>query len=474
MPYIELHTSSAFSFLDGASLPGTLVERAAELGYPALALLDRDGLYGAPQFYRAAKAAGIKAIVGAELTIGASCQAQGPGPGPGDDLPGRPAKARSETWAWAFSWPAPGHCLCSSPAPRAIGISAASSRARSCARPRASRRSTLDDFAGQTAGLIALVGRQALHAERHGVGGLVDRLVGIFGRQQVVDRSAASLSPRRAGRSAVAARSGARRFACRSWRRTACASPRRRRGRSTTCFTCIRHKTTLARAGRLLVGQRRAVSEAAGDDGAAVFGSAAGAGRHRSAGRAARVHARESRLPVSRVSRCRRGRRRRRFSAGSTQVGARDRYRPYHDRARAQIARELDLIERLDLAGYFLIVWDLVNFCRQQGILVQGRGSAANSAVCYALGITAVDPVGHGSAVRAVSVGGARRVAGHRSRSAERRSARARHSVRLRALRQARRGDDRQRHHLSRPERRARSRQGARPRARTRSIGWRG
>lgn len=67
--YIELHAASAFSFLDGASLPGTLIERAAELGYPALALLDRDGLYGAPQFYRAAKIAGIKAIVGAELTM---------------------------------------------------------------------------------------------------------------------------------------------------------------------------------------------------------------------------------------------------------------------------------------------------------------------------------------------------------------------------------------------------------------------
>ena len=67
--YLELHTSSAFSFLDGASLPGTLIERAAALGYPALALLDRDGVYGAPQFYRAAKKAGLKAIVGAELTI---------------------------------------------------------------------------------------------------------------------------------------------------------------------------------------------------------------------------------------------------------------------------------------------------------------------------------------------------------------------------------------------------------------------
>src|SRR4029079_5996318 len=61
---------------------------------------------------------------------------------------------------------------------------------------------------------------------------------------------------------------------------------------------------------------------------------------------------------------------------------------------RAQIARELDLIEKLALAGYFLIVWDIVNFCRQHDILVQGRGSASNSAVCYSLGITAVDPVG--------------------------------------------------------------------------------
>ena len=74
--------------------------------------------------------------------------------------------------------------------------------------------------------------------------------------------------------------------------------------------------------------------------------------------------------------------------------GARQHYRPYFKRARKQIARELDLIGKLDLAGYFLIVWDIVRFCREQDILVQGRGSAANSAVCYSLGITAVDPVG--------------------------------------------------------------------------------
>src|SRR5678816_31942 len=67
--YIELHAASAFSFLQGASLLETLVERAASLGYPALALLDADGVYGAPRFHKAAKQAGLRAIIGAELTI---------------------------------------------------------------------------------------------------------------------------------------------------------------------------------------------------------------------------------------------------------------------------------------------------------------------------------------------------------------------------------------------------------------------
>ena len=69
--YIELHTASAFSFLQGASLPEALVDRAAALGYPALALLDRDGVYGAPRFHKAARVAGVRPIIGAELTIGA-------------------------------------------------------------------------------------------------------------------------------------------------------------------------------------------------------------------------------------------------------------------------------------------------------------------------------------------------------------------------------------------------------------------
>ena len=67
--YVELHAASAFSFLSAASLPETLVDRAASLGYPALALLDRDGVYGAPRFHKAARAAGLRPLIGAVLTI---------------------------------------------------------------------------------------------------------------------------------------------------------------------------------------------------------------------------------------------------------------------------------------------------------------------------------------------------------------------------------------------------------------------
>ena len=82
------------------------------------------------------------------------------------------------------------------------------------------------------------------------------------------------------------------------------------------------------------------------------------------------------------------------FLRERTYEGMLSRYGSENEKAHKQLVRELALIEKLDLPGYFLIVWDIVRFCRDKNILVQGRGSAANSAVCYALGITAVDPVG--------------------------------------------------------------------------------
>ena len=364
--YIELHTSSAFSFLDGASLPGTIVERAAELGYPAVALLDRDGLYGAPQFYRAAKAAGLKAIVGAELTVGAP----------------RTSEASRGPWTLpVLVESVEGYRnLC-----RII------TRAKLKA-PKGECYLQLDDLIGQTTGLIALAGSAALDAEQHGVGGLITQLVKIFGRaniwvelqrhfrrdeqpvlQSLLDLAAAFRLP-------VMASNGVR-FA------TPDARP------LYDVLTCIRQKTTIEKAGRLLTANAERFLKPP-DRMARLFGDLpqALAGTEALAERLeftlANLGYRFPDYPVPA------GETQSSFLRRLAQVGARDRYRPYHDKARAQIARELDLIEKLDLAGYFLIVWDLVNFCRQQGILVQGRGSAANSAVCYALGITAVDPVG--------------------------------------------------------------------------------
>jgi error-prone DNA polymerase len=158
-------------------------------------------------------------------------------------------------------------------------------------------------------------------------------------------------------------------------------------------FTCLRHHTTLDRAGRLLLPNAERTLR-------------------RPAALAARFADRPAWLAATRAvaERCRFGlgdlgyRFPTFASAGETQAGllrrltfagARRRYgAPLAKRVRAQLEHELAVIEKLDLAGYFLIVWDIARFAREQGILCQGRGSAANSAVCYALEITAVDPVG--------------------------------------------------------------------------------
>jgi len=367
--YIELHTSSAFSFLDGASLPASIVERAAELGYPAVALLDRDGLYGAPQFYRAAKAAGLKAIVGAELTIGA-----------------QPPSSRGS--AVPPPWVLP---VLVESVEGYRNLCRLITRAKLKA-PKGETYLQLEDLTGHTAGLIALAGSAALVAERHGVGGLVAQLIRIFGRTQVwveVQRHF-----RRDEQSAVPSLldlASAFRLPVMASNGVRFASPAARP--LYDVLTCIRHKTTIAQAGRLLTANAERylksperMTSLFADLPQALAGTEALAERLEFT--LANLGYRFPDYPVpageTQVS----------FLRRLAQVGARDRYRPYHDRARAQITRELDLIEKLDLAGYFLIVWDLVNFCRQQGILVQGRGSAANSAVCYSLGITAVDPVG--------------------------------------------------------------------------------
>jgi error-prone DNA polymerase len=379
--YIELHTSSAFSFLRGASLPETLIERAASLGYPALALLDRDGVYGLPRFYQAAKSAGVRAIVGAELTI---------------------SRADAGTLRTAFSGDTSSAVWDLRPGAWNLPLLVESQEGwRNLCRlvtrmklraPKGEGALTLDEFEGLTSGLVALPGRPLLLAERYGVGGLLDRLVGLFGRGNVYvalqrhlrrdqeDDNDTLVCLADAFRVPLVATGGVR-----------FASPEERA--LFDVLTTIREGTTLDAAGRRLAANAERYLKAPAqmvrlfaDQPEAVRATMALAERLQFTMKDLGYRFPTYPVPLGETEIS--------FLRKITEVGARDRYRPYHDKARAQIARELDLIEKLRLAGYFLIVWDIVNYCRQQDILVQGRGSAANSAVCYSLGITAVDPVG--------------------------------------------------------------------------------
>ena len=367
--YVELHTSSAFSFLEAASLPETLVEQAARYGYPALALLDRDGVYGAPRFHRAATAAGIKAIIGAELTIEVTSSRL--------PLTPRPLPLRVPVLVES----AEGYRnLCRL-------ITRMKMRA-----PKGEGALALNELDGQTRGLVALAGRQLLGFDKYGVGGLIDPLVGVFGRDNVyVELQRHLLRDEEADNRLLVDVADTFHVPIIATNGVRFADPVERP--LFDVLTCIHHKTTLAQAGQKLARNAERYLKPPAEmerlfrdvPGAVASGEALASRLHYTM---ADLGYRFPDYPVppgeTHVS----------FLRKLTDLGARERYRPYHERARAQVARELDLIERLDLAGYFLIVWDIVNYCRHNDILVQGRGSAANSAVCYSLGITAVDPVG--------------------------------------------------------------------------------
>jgi error-prone DNA polymerase len=378
--YVELHAASAFSFLQGASLPEALVDRAAELEYPALALLDRDGVYGLPRFHKAATAAGIHPIVGSELTIES-------GRTGGSGGSGREASVSSPHQTHqTFLLPV----LCES-AEGYRNLCRLVTRMKMRA-PKGEGALGLHEFEGYTAGLVALAGRATLDERSHGVGGLLDRLVGVFGRDRVyVELQRHLRRDEERDNDALARLASAFRVPTIATNGVRFATSAERP--LFDVLTCIHHHTDLATAGRRLAANAERYLKPPADM-ASLFRD------HPDA--VARTRELADRLQYTMANLGYRfpdypvppGETQVSFLRHITDVGARERYRPYHDRARAQIARELDLIEKLQLAGYFLIVWDVVNFCRQHDILVQGRGSAANSAVCYSLGITAVDPVG--------------------------------------------------------------------------------
>jgi error-prone DNA polymerase len=347
--YVEFHAASAFSFLRGASLPEEMAGACAALEMPAMALLDRDGVYGAPRFHFAAKKAGVRAHIGAEVTV------EG----------GRvyPLVALSRTGY---------QNLCRL-------ITRMKLRAK-----KYEGAATFEEIAEHAEGLVCL----AAEPDRREL----ERLIATFGRGNVYAELQRHCDREEEARNqALVELARSLRLPLIATNGVAHATPAARE--VLDVFTAIRTKTTLETAGRLLApnAERHLKSPAEmarlfADLPEAIANTAALSSRIEFT--LADLGYEFPRYPVPP------GETMDSFLRKRTEEGARRRYRPYHDRARAQIERELALIEKLKLSGYFLIVWDIVQFCRANGILAQGRGSAANSAVCYSLGITAVDPVG--------------------------------------------------------------------------------
>jgi error-prone DNA polymerase len=344
--YVELRAQSAFSFLHGSSLPEDLAARAAELGHGALALADRDGLYGAPRFYKEARQHGLRALVGADLTLPR----------------GRLLVLVRDRAGYKN--------LC-----RLL-------TAAKAGRPKPETLVTLELLEAHASGLIAITdGRNEL-----------DRLQHLFGANNLyleVSRHFDATEERRLRETVALAH--ARRLPIVATNDVKYARPA---GVDLAdVLACIREKTTLDRAGTLLAMNAERHLKAPAEMAAlfrdlpqAIANTADIAGRCTFTLEDLGYRFPDYPLPPGETPSS--------YLAHLTREGARRRYRPITPRVQAQLERELRLIAKLELAGYFLIVWDIVEFCRREGILVQGRGSAANSAVCYALGITAVDPIG--------------------------------------------------------------------------------
>ncbi len=346
MSYVELHARSAFSFLRGGSSPEHLAERAGGLEMSAMALCDRDGVYGAPRFFGKAREAGVRAIVGCELTM--------------EDGHILPVLVESRTGY---------QNLCQL---------ITQAKLRGTKEHAAVRWDDLPEFADGLVALGAIRNLEKLLAsfdrdhvfvelQRHHVRGERRR------NQLLIDLARQHRLPLLATNGVLYATPAAREVL--------------------DVFTCLRHHTHLDLAGRLLEQN---------------------AERHLKS--AAEMKELFQDLPEA-IANTERLAERLEFSLEKlgyefpkypvepgdtmeamlwrvTYDGARRRYGgPLSEKVEKQLRRELELICRLGFAGYFLIVWDLIRFCHANDIMVQGRGSAANSAVCFCLEITGFDPI---------------------------------------------------------------------------------
>jgi error-prone DNA polymerase len=399
MPYIELHARSAFSFLRGASFPEQLAEVAAELEMSALALLDRNGVYGAQRFSIAARENNVRPIVGCELEMEEGAIL----PVLVENRTGyrnlcellTQAHLQSEKGKCAIQWgELPqfaegliaflGSARVSRVGDGVLAIANFSGRMKSAAScesfKRLFRRDTetktrdacaTRDLGLRTKLLINTFGRDKVFVEiqRHFLRG-EERI-----NAQLVDLANHYRLPLVATNGVQYAKSYGREVL--------------------DAFTCIREHTHLDVAGKLLTqnSERHLKSEAEMRE---LFRDLPEAIENTSRLAARLTFSLENlgyefpEFPVPA------GHSMDSFLRTITWFGAQQRYAAISTAVKRKLEEELALIGKLGFPGYFLIVWDIVNFCREHNIMVQGRGSAANSAVCYCLGITPVDPVsGH-------------------------------------------------------------------------------
>jgi error-prone DNA polymerase len=386
--YVELHAVSAFSFLEGGSQPETLIERAAQFGMSALALADRNGLYGAARFHAAGVRCGVKAHIGAEIAVRTFGNMLTPPAWLPHRHPAQPPRLL---------------LLCESQTGYQ-NLCQLITRFKMRETTKAEGAATLEDVEEFSAGLVCLTGGdEGPLAAALAQGGneaarkIIDSLTAIFGpanlylelerhgRRDQECRNQALLALASSLRLPVIATNGVR-YASEADRELF------------DVLTSIRNHTTLDKGGRLLAANAERLLRS-GREMAALFRDIPEA--------IANTRIVSQRLdftlndlgyefphylvPAGETMDS--------FLAKRVDEGVRKRYgnptkQHLLEKAKAQVQHELKLIAKLGFAGYFLIVWDLIRYCQQQDILVQGRGSAANSAVCYALEITAVDPVG--------------------------------------------------------------------------------
>ena len=399
--YIELHARSAFSFLEGASVPEELAEVCAQYQMPAMALLDRDGVYGAARFHLEAQKLKVKAHIGAEVTslLGNCGQ-------PGLAIPRLSLLCTSRDGYQNLCRLITRMKLRAPKYPKHVPHSKSRSEIDEDLLLHSQAAASVADLAEHAAGLVCLTGgdegplAQALHQGGTEAGHkLLEQLIGIFGHENVYVELQRHYNRAQEARNQAATELAYRlHLPLLATQGAQYARPEERQ--ILDVFTCIRNHRTLDAAGRLLarnseryIKTPREMLQLFADLPEATANTVELSSRL--AFTLNDLGYEFPRYPVDA------GESMDTFLRARTMEGARDRYlRPGQNelwqRAQRQIERELVLIERLKLAGYFLIVWDIVRHCRDNGILVQGRGSAANSAVCYSLGITAVDPVGMG------------------------------------------------------------------------------